>query len=112
MVRERQSTRTYTESEALDLSVRNLTSEWRSEIRRLVERDKRTGHDGALPFKLSLAQLATTFVEYASELGRDPPSAHAASSSRTPTSLIRRLETAPPDFSPAFTPPSTTTKSI
>jgi hypothetical protein len=53
MVRERQSTRTYTESEALDLSVRNLTSEWRSEIRRLVERDKRTGHDGALPFKLS-----------------------------------------------------------
>jgi hypothetical protein len=105
MVRERQSTRTYTESEALDLSVRNLTSEWRSEIRRLVERDKRTGHDGALPFKLSLAQLATTFVEYASELGRDPPSAHAASSSRTPTSLIRRLETAPPDFSPAFTPP-------
>ena len=45
MVRERQSTRTYTESEALDLSVRNLTSEWRSEIGRLVERDKRTGHD-------------------------------------------------------------------
>ena len=42
MVRERQSTRTYTESEALDLSVRNLTVEWRSEIRRLVERDKRT----------------------------------------------------------------------
>jgi hypothetical protein len=69
MVRERQATRTYTESEALDLSVRNLTSEWRPEIRRLVERDKRTGHDGALPFKLSLAQLATTFVEYASEIG-------------------------------------------
>jgi hypothetical protein len=105
MVRERQSTRTYTESEALDLSVRNLTSEWRSEIRRLVERDKRTGHDGALPFKLSLAQLATTFVEYASELGRDPPSAHAASSHRTPTSFIRRLETAPPDFSPTSTSP-------
>ncbi len=74
MVRERQATRTYTESEALNLSVRNLTSEWRSEIRRLVERNKRTGHDGALPFKLSLAQLATTFVEYANEIGRDPPS--------------------------------------
>jgi hypothetical protein len=53
MVRERQATRTYTESEALDLSVRNLTSERRSEVRHLVERDKRTGHDGALPFKLS-----------------------------------------------------------
>ncbi|KAI2512032.1 hypothetical protein MHU86_2320 [Fragilaria crotonensis] len=96
MVRERQATRTYTESEALDLSVRNLSSEWRPEIRRLVERDKRTGHDGALPFKLSLAQLATTFVEYASEIGRDPPS---ASSGRTPTSIIRRIETASPEFS-------------
>ena len=56
MVRERQNTHTYTESEALDLSVRNLTSEWHSEFRRLVEREKHTGHDGALPFKLSLAQ--------------------------------------------------------
>ncbi len=92
MVRERQATRTYTESEALDLSVRNLTSEWRSEIRRLVERDKRTGQDGALPFKLSLAQLATTFVEYASEIGRDPPSSSQASpSSRIPTTIIRRI---------------------
>jgi hypothetical protein len=100
MVRERQATRTYTESEALDLSVRNLTSKWRSEIRRLVERDKRTGHDGALPFKLSLAQLATTFVEYASDIGRDPPSSsQSASSGRTPMSLIRRIETAYPDFS-------------
>ena len=102
MVRERQATRTYTESEALDLSVRNLTSEWRSEIRRLVERDKRTGHDGALPFKLSLPQLATTFVEYASEIGRDPPSSsQSTSSGRTPTSIIRRIETASPDFSSA-----------
>ncbi|KAI2501679.1 Retrotransposon gag protein [Fragilaria crotonensis] len=99
MVRERQATRTYTESEALDLSVRNLTSEWRPEIRRLVERDKRTGHDGALPFKLSLAQLATTFVEYASEIGRDPPSSQQSSTGRTPTSIIRRIETASPDFS-------------
>ena len=102
MVRERQSTRTYTESEALDLSVRNLTSEWRSEIRRLVERDKRTGHDGALPFKLSLAQLATTFVEYASEIGRDPPSSQPSSPGRTPTSIMRRIETASPDFSDAL----------
>jgi hypothetical protein len=102
MVRERQATRTYTESEALDLSVRNLTSEWRSEIRRLDERDKRTGQDGALPFKLSLAQLATTFVEYASEIGHDPPSSsQSSSSSRTPTSIIRRIETASPDFSSA-----------
>ncbi|KAI2501923.1 hypothetical protein MHU86_12544 [Fragilaria crotonensis] len=67
MVRERQATRTYTESEALDLSVRNLTSEWRPEIRRLVERDKRTGHDVV--------------------------------NGRTPTSIIRRIETASPDFS-------------
>ncbi|KAI2490986.1 hypothetical protein MHU86_23588 [Fragilaria crotonensis] len=68
-----------TPNQRLDLSVRNLTSEWRPEIRRLVERDKRTGHDGALPFKLSLAQLATTFVEYASEIGRDPPSSQQSS---------------------------------
>ena len=99
MVRQRQATRTYTESEALDLSVRNLTSEWRSEIRRLVERDKRTGHDGALPFKLSLAQLATTFVEYANEIGREPPSVQTSHSGRTPTSIIRRIKTASPDFS-------------
>ncbi|KAI2505765.1 hypothetical protein MHU86_8627 [Fragilaria crotonensis] len=99
MVRERQATRTYTESEALDLSVRNLTSEWRPEIRRLVERDKRTGLDGTLPFKLSLAQLATTFVEYASEIGRDPPSTQASHPGRNPASIIRRIETASPDFS-------------
>ncbi|KAI2502040.1 hypothetical protein MHU86_12443 [Fragilaria crotonensis] len=61
------SHRTRTESEALDLSVRNLTSEWRPEIRRLVERDKRTGHDVV--------------------------------NGRTPTSIIRRIETASPDFS-------------
>jgi hypothetical protein len=99
-VRERQATRTYTEeSEALNLYVRNLTSAWRSEIRRLVERDKRTGHDGALPFKLSLAQLATTFVEYANEIGREPPSVQTSHSGRTPTSIIRRIKTASPDFS-------------
>ena len=58
-----------------------------------------TGHDGALPFKLSLAQLATTFVEYASEIGRDPPSSQHPPSGRTPTTIIRRIETASPDFS-------------
>ena len=85
MVRERPATRMYTESEALDLSVRNLTSERRYEVRRLVEWDKRTGHDGALPFKLYLAQLATTFVEYANEIGRDP---HHP---RRPTLTVRQL---------------------
>ena len=99
MVRERQATRTYTESETLNLSVRNLTSEWRPEIRRLVERDKRTEQDGAHPFKLLLAQLATTFVEYASEIGRDPPSSSQSPlSNRTPTSIIFRIEDASPDF--------------
>jgi hypothetical protein len=68
-------------------------------MRRLVERNKRTGHDGALPFKLSLAQLATTFVEYANEIGRDPPSVQTSHSGRTPASIIRRIETASPDFS-------------
>ena len=63
IARERLATRTYTESEALDLAVRNLTTEWRNEFRRLVERDKRAGASGNLPFKLALPQLATTFVE-------------------------------------------------
>ncbi len=102
MVRVRQATRTYTESEALDFSFRNLAPEWRSESCCLVERDKRTGQDGALPFKISLAQLATTFVEYASEIGRDPPSSsQSPSSGLTQTSIIRRIETASPDFSSA-----------
>ena len=43
MVRERLATRTYTESEALDLAVRNLLPDRRADYRRLVERDKRTG---------------------------------------------------------------------
>ena len=42
------------DSEALDLAVRNLTAEWRNEFRRLVERDKRSGPAGTLPFKLAL----------------------------------------------------------
>ena len=57
----------------LDLAVRNVSAEWRNEFRRLVERDKRSGNGGTLPFKLALPQMATTFVEYAQEIGRDPP---------------------------------------
>ena len=92
--RERLATRTYTESEALDLAVRNLSTEWRNEFRRLVERDKRTGHQGSLPFKLALSQIATTFMEYADEIGRDPPGPNAATSAprSTPTAIQRRLE--------------------
>ena len=94
IVRERLATRTYTESEALDLAVRNLSAEWRNEFRRLVERDKRSGNGGTLPFKLALPQMATTFVEYALEIGRDPPgSGHSTASRSAPTSIMRRLET-------------------
>ena len=77
LARERLATRTYTESETLDLAVRNLSAEWRNDFRRLVERDKRSGHGGTLPFKLALQQIATTFVEYASEIGREPPRFYA-----------------------------------
>jgi hypothetical protein len=93
--RERLAARTYTESEALDLAVRNLSSEWRSEFRRLVERDKRSGNQGTLPFKLALSQIATTFMEYADEIGRDPPGSHTATlaSRSTPTAIQRRIET-------------------
>ena len=92
--RERIAKRTYTESEALDLAVRNISSEWRSEFRRLVERDKRSGNKGSLPFKLALSQIATTFMEYADEIGRDAPGSHSSPSSRsTPTAILRRIET-------------------
>jgi hypothetical protein len=37
LARERIAGRNYTEYKALDLSVRNLTTEWRSEFRRLVK---------------------------------------------------------------------------
>lgn len=96
MARERMATRTYTESEALDLAVRNLLPDWRAEFRRMVERDKRTGPGGTLPFKLALPQLATTFVEYAAELGRDASSAivlHSRSSGSH--AVVRRIETNP-----------------
>ena len=101
MARERLATRTYTEDEALDLAVRNLTSEWRTEFRRMVERDKRTGPDGKLPFKLSLPQLATSFVEYAGELNLPPPSLpsqrQSSGSAHPPTAILRRIEAAPTD---------------
>jgi hypothetical protein len=95
IARERLATRTYTESEALDLAVRNLSSEWRNDFRRLVERDKRSGNGGTLPFKLALSQIATTFVEYADEVGRSAPGSgnQMASAARTaPTTIMRRLE--------------------
>jgi len=104
MARERIAGRNYTESEALDLSVRNLTTEWRSEFRRLVERDRRSGrHAGDLPFHLTMSQLATTFMQYSTEIGRDTPSLAAASGlpreryvSNPNTHTIRRIEAAPP----------------
>lgn len=108
IARERLATRTYTESEALDLAVRNISTEWRSDFRRLVERDKRSGQGGTLPFKLALPQIATTFVEYASEIGRDAPgSGHTSSTTRaTPSTIMRRLETATDqdDEPPLFLP--------
>ena len=100
MARERLATRTYTESEALDLAVRNLHPDWSQEFRRMVERDKRTGLGGSMPFKLTMPQLATTFVEYSAEIGRDAPSGNhnnsynnASRSHHHPT--IRRIETSP-----------------
>ena len=98
--RERIAQRVYTESEALDLAVSNLTNDWRPEFRRLIERDKRSGPGGSLPFKLALPQIATTFFEYANEIfeyaneiGRDTPGQANAGSRSNPTSILRRLET-------------------
>jgi hypothetical protein len=58
--RERLAARTYNESEALDLAVRNLSSKWRSKLRCLVKRDVRSGNQGLLPLKLALLQIAIT----------------------------------------------------
>ena len=101
LARERIAGRNYTETEALDLSVRNLNTEWRSEFRRLVERDRRTGrHEGVLPFHLSMSQLVTSFMQYATEIGRDPtvtPGTHNTRDRFSPsTSTIRRIESVPP----------------
>ena len=101
LARERIAGRNYTETEALDLSVRNLNTEWRSEFRRLVERDRRTGrHEGVLPFHLSMSQLATSFMQYATEIGRDPTSNPGTHNTRDrfplSTPIIRRIESVPP----------------
>lgn len=102
LARERIAGRNYTETEALDLSVRNLSTEWRSEFRRLVERDRRTGrHEGVLPFHLSMSQLATTFMQYATEIGRDVTTSSAPTNARdrfpnSTTPTIRRIETVLP----------------
>jgi hypothetical protein len=101
LARERISGRNYSEYEALDLSVRNLTTEWRAEFRRLVERDRRTGRDdNTLPFHLTMSQLATTFLQYSNEIGRDVSTLPSTSASRdrysaTGNHTIRRIETAP-----------------
>ena len=101
LARERIAGRNYTETEALDLSVRNLSTEWRSEFRRLVERDRRTGrHEGVLPFHLSMSQLATSFMQYAVEIGRDTTTPHVPPTGRDRHShlapIVRRIETVPP----------------
>ena len=109
LARERIAGRNYSEYEALDLSVRNLSSEWRNEFRRLVERDRRTGrYEDTLPFHLTMAQLATTFVQYASELGRslDAPSSSTPRDRFSPTSvLVRRVETDDDALSAGSEPP-------
>ncbi|KAI2512848.1 hypothetical protein MHU86_1637 [Fragilaria crotonensis] len=99
MARERIAGRNYSEYEALDLSVRNLAAEWRSEFRRLVERDRRTGRTSdTLPFHLTMSQLATTFVQYSIQIGRDvtaplPPTTRDRYSPSN--QIVRRIETAP-----------------
>jgi len=99
MARERIAGRNYTEYEALDLSVRNLATEWRSEFRRLVDRDRRIGPTSdTLPFHLTMSQLATTFVQYSIEIRRDataPPPSNARDRYSPSTQIVRRIETAP-----------------
>ena len=102
MARERLATRTYTESEALDLAVRNLLPDWASEIRRMLERDKRNGPVGTMPFKLTMPQLATTFVEYAAEIGRDAPVTGHGHATASRHSTIRRIEASPTQISAAL----------
>jgi hypothetical protein len=96
IARERVANRKYIDEEALDLAVRNLLPEWRTEFRRMVERDRRARPTDPFPFKHSMSQIATTFVEYAIEIGREPPSlgssAAATGSSRANPLIINRLE--------------------
>jgi hypothetical protein len=101
LARERITGRNYTKTEALDLSVRNLSTEWRSEFRPLVERDRRTGrHEGVLLFHLSMSQLATYFMQYATEIGRDTTTLPDTQITRERYSksapIVRRIETVPP----------------
>jgi hypothetical protein len=99
MARERIASRNYSEYKALDFSVRNLATEWRSEFRRFVERDHRTGRTSdTLPFHLTMSQLSTTFVQYSIEIGRDiatPPAPNSRDRYSSSTQVLRRIETTP-----------------
>ena len=99
MARERIAGRNYSEYEALDRSVRNLATEWRSEFRRFVERDRHTGRTSdTLPFHLTMSQLATTFIRYSIEIGRDvtaPPPPNTRDRYSLSSPIVRRVETAP-----------------
>jgi hypothetical protein len=99
MARERIAGRNNSEYEALDLSVRNLATEWRSKFRRLVERDRRTGRTSdTLPFHLTMSHLSTTFVQYSIEIRRDiatPPASNSRGRYSPSTQVVRRIETAP-----------------
>ena len=100
IARERVANRRYVDVEALDLAVRNLLPEWRTEFRRMVERDKRARPSDPFPFKHSMSQLATTFLEYAIEIGKDPPSSGAsavAGTSRHNPLIINRIDSRPMD---------------
>lgn len=92
----------FLEYEELDISVRNLATEWRSEFGRLVERDRHTGRTSdTLPFHLTMLQLSTAFVQYSIEIGRNiaappPPNSrdrYSTSGARTIRSIIARSST-------------------
>ena len=112
IARERVANRKYIDEEALDLAVRNLLPEWRTEFRRMVERDRRARPTDPFPFKHSMSQIATTFVEYALEIGREPPSSGSTSagsgSSRTNPLIINRLESLAIDNSDPISAPDHT----
>ena len=77
------------------MAVRSLSAEWQSDFRHLVERDKFSGRGGTPLFKLALPPNATTFVEYAEEIGREAPGSCGPGATKrpTPTNIMRRLET-------------------
>lgn len=82
----------------MDLAVRNLSSKcWCNKFCCLVSHDKQLGYQGSLPFKLALLQIATSFMEYADEIGCNPPlppglNAAASSYWLTPTTIQCRIE--------------------